>query len=1180
MSAPYKYFAFISYSRKDSKAAAWLQKRLEWFRFPVKLVPAERRPPDERYVRPVYRDKTHLEVTDEYYWKNIRLALEESRYLIVLASPNSAQSTPVNMEVNHFLICHEYQSSLVVPVILSGRIAGSGDEAAFCPALRNLGESLTSRNLPSLVTDFDMAELDAWEQGFVALVSYLLRLDRTVVGDHLQRETRRQARGLKRWLVAVCALTLMVVAGAWYGWKQAVKARAASAIAQIESRKAVIAKSDAEHQAELATASAKEAEHQRELVTKEKEKQDQTLWAVSGADHGEADLLLKSWNYPRSLAYFSRALRSQPKNTAAMTAAAFNALAPSGPSWIPRTLCVLDGSISALDSSTSGEWLAAGTQSGNVSLLHSSTGKVKQHMELKWPVLWLRFDDTGGILQVAITSQDQTSSELVSIELKSWKASTKHRFEGCITGIDMDSAQKILAVGLTKGLMVMDLHSGEEIYQRKSIFPLDSIAISPDGSCLVAGGDDQGYQGRGEYFSIDIKNKMPLWEKKRELRYAKYGADGQTVIMFVGNIEYTESGFKQVSDTEQIKSINPINHSDIFTRNFSHAVKSISLSPSLEYAAICTTSRSSGTLHVIATDNGETIFESPINNSTTMVDFSRDGRWLTLGFGDGKIAIMEASPGHDLTPLPIDPPSPQPKQEFTDIPAHLSPDGHMRTVIDGDGASKTVKLFKRNGGELLWETAADMESTICEFSPDSRYLIVGDGSGWGDAVPLRIFDTQKAEQVIDDPKEYPITALNFSSDGSLLALGFGDPPLLNREMSHFGEVMVIALPSLKQLYDIVFETQVADLKLSGDGRWLYVSTKGEAGYSGSEFNVFEALTGARAWHVACKDCLDKLVLQQGGVRIGEYNRGGKNKRDFYFDSRWLCPASEVADVPFLALIARNSGMEPIYSGGFRFSTSSEVQRLQESVLLGQQTESGRNNIWQTALLKWSLFLPEVRPISPWANQTIREKIGEQLMNCERESIRAYAAQAPWHPLVPVSLARLQPKLTEKTDEVKVKATAARSSFLAHQTLSRLKSADESLYGGTVLAEYAAWSAKIMHHELHLNDASGKALLFALEQLPADRWSADVVLQSALKDISIVGDIQITVIGPAKIAPSLIASYFPFKKGGVFADEDIESFVEALESEHPVEVLEVSKEEKSSKKEWIIRVKIATTARKK
>lgn len=68
----------------------------------MKLVPEDRRPPHGRYVRPFYRDKTNLEVTDEHYWTNIRRALEESRYLIVLCSPHAATSEPVNMEVAHF----------------------------------------------------------------------------------------------------------------------------------------------------------------------------------------------------------------------------------------------------------------------------------------------------------------------------------------------------------------------------------------------------------------------------------------------------------------------------------------------------------------------------------------------------------------------------------------------------------------------------------------------------------------------------------------------------------------------------------------------------------------------------------------------------------------------------------------------------------------------------------------------------------------------------------------------------------------------------------------------------------------------------------------------------------------------------------------------------------------------
>ncbi|MFC5457226.1 toll/interleukin-1 receptor domain-containing protein [Prosthecobacter fluviatilis] len=215
-----QYFAFISYSRRDSRVAAWLQKRLEWFRFPVKLVPVERRPPHERYVRPIYRDKTNLEVTDEHYWKNIRWALEESRYLIVLCSPHAAGSEPVDMEVRHFLETHGGDTSLLAPVIVSGNVMSAGADGALCPALRALGGTLTDRNLPTMVADAAGTEQAAWEDGFVSLIAYLLRLERTAVGDHIQRETRRQAAVLRRWLVAVGVLAVCAVGAGVVALKQ------------------------------------------------------------------------------------------------------------------------------------------------------------------------------------------------------------------------------------------------------------------------------------------------------------------------------------------------------------------------------------------------------------------------------------------------------------------------------------------------------------------------------------------------------------------------------------------------------------------------------------------------------------------------------------------------------------------------------------------------------------------------------------------------------------------------------------------------------------------------------------------------------------------------------------------------------------------------------------------------
>ena len=207
------YFGFISYSRKDLRAAAWLQRRLEWFRFPIAQVPEDRRPPHPQYIRPLYRDRTNLRVSKEHYWEDIKLALEHSRFLIVLCSPHSAKSEAVEKEVAHFLAAHSEDSSRVIPVVLSGRLSANDETAALCRSLQNLGDSLLGRHLPTMVAEDGVNEQDGWEQGFVELVSYMLSVDRSSLGDHIQREARKQATALRRRLAFTAALAVAAVIG-------------------------------------------------------------------------------------------------------------------------------------------------------------------------------------------------------------------------------------------------------------------------------------------------------------------------------------------------------------------------------------------------------------------------------------------------------------------------------------------------------------------------------------------------------------------------------------------------------------------------------------------------------------------------------------------------------------------------------------------------------------------------------------------------------------------------------------------------------------------------------------------------------------------------------------------------------------------------------------------------------
>lgn len=214
-------FAFISYSRRDTAAADFIQNTLEHFRYPKDSIAEEHHPENATFVRDIFVDRTTLSADPGAFKEGLREYLNTSRYLIVICSPNSAREKAgnehfVNWEIETFLELHRNDTSRVIPVILAGEPDLSAES---CLPLPIRTAEFTSRNLPDMRVLPGQAtgwfrRRRQWFSAVVTLLSYVFRVERSIIYDRFAAEKAR----LRQKIWGAVALALVIIAGltAWF----------------------------------------------------------------------------------------------------------------------------------------------------------------------------------------------------------------------------------------------------------------------------------------------------------------------------------------------------------------------------------------------------------------------------------------------------------------------------------------------------------------------------------------------------------------------------------------------------------------------------------------------------------------------------------------------------------------------------------------------------------------------------------------------------------------------------------------------------------------------------------------------------------------------------------------------------------------------------------------------------
>ena len=766
-----KYFAFISYSHKDKAAAKKLHDFMEGYKLPANLNGKEDLP---KRIRPIFRDEAELkggELTPQ-----IQEALRNSRYLIVVCSPNSANSKYVNEEIKYFQSLG--RETKILPYIIDGKPTTDEDpDCCYTPCFKELQKK------------YELLGGDVRDLGDKAAALKIMAPMLGVEFASLHNRFAQQERKKRNIIITVsAAFVLLATIVALIIWNQ---------------NRVILDKNNELNKAY------KDLQNEKDKVESEKKAKDEAyeeLFATKDtlaiknlaleSTNRELNLKNLSLQESKSVILAENAMnRASNRDYSGARRKALEAITLSyspeadralRKSWESDDGCFegFSGNIIDVSWSPDGKYLASGSSYGELIEWNAKKGFQKRTL-----------NEFSASIQCVAYSPDEkyiacglADSTVVVCDAKNGTIFRTFRgYPGMVSSISWSPDGKYLASGsydlefekLEGKVIILDVKSGKIHKTLNGYFDYGNIVCwSPDGKYLAS--------SSFEMIDEEINGKVILWDTKNWKRhktleghsyfpmYMSYSPDGKYLAsVSLTLLDDSPVGEIILWDAKSGKKIRTLDY-------YSKRISAISWSPSSETLIA---GAWNGAIILYNTEDGK-IKSDGISSSSVVqsVSWSPDYKYLTFSSqnGDFKYWILNEEEKYSVLES-------MPENFFS---SELSQDGKYKiSYISNEESVKTtgkVTIKDVKTGRSIVELKEQSGMIVsASWSPDGRYLVGGLFDG-----KVAVFDARSGlcVQTFAEHNQ-AVYSVGFTSDGRKIVAEYLDDVILSWDFPPLDELI-------------------------------------------------------------------------------------------------------------------------------------------------------------------------------------------------------------------------------------------------------------------------------------------------------------------------------------------------------------------------------------------------------